>query len=117
MSDLTDKFVFQIKKMEILNSNKFKIQSGFIKSLFIVDDENKADAKLKINEKLFFEKLHSFLPDFDWELDATHFKKLESLSLYHKSHRSPSEPDILIELSLFEEAMNDGKKYVIKIQS
>lgn len=103
--------------MEILNRNKFKIQSAFIKSLFIVDGENKADAKLKINEKLFFEKLYSFLPYFDWVLDASNFKKLESLSLYHKSHRSPSEPDILIELSLFEETMNDGKKYVIKIQS
>lgn len=68
---------------------------------------------MKINEKLFFEKLRSFLPYFDCDLDATNFKKLENISLYHKSHRSPSEPDILIELSLFEKTMNDGEKYVI----
>lgn len=72
---------------------------------------------MKINEKLFFEKFHSFLPYFDCDLDATNLKKLENISLYHKSDRNPSEPDILIELSLFEEPMNDGEKYVIKIQS
>lgn len=99
-----------------LSSNKFKIQSAFVKSLFI-DDENKSSSRLKINKKLFFEKLNSFLPCFDWEQDISNIKKSESLSLYHKSHQSLAEPDILIEISLYEETMNDDRKYFLKIKS
>lgn len=102
--------------MNVLSSNKFKIQAAFVKSLFIVEDEIKLSSELKINEKLFFEKLSSFLPYFDWKQDVTNLKKLESLSLYHQSHQCPSEPDISIELLWFEAEEYGVKKCFIKIQ-
>lgn len=55
--------------MNVLNLNKFKIRSAFIKSLFVVDAEDPAATTLKINEELFFQKLGAFLPFFEWEKD------------------------------------------------
>lgn len=102
--------------MNVLSSNKFKIQSAFVRSLFIVDTENKAISKLEISEKLFFEKLHGFLPSFDWLKVPTHLEKSDSLILYHKSHKDPSCPDILIKLFWIEKVKNGETKYFIKLQ-
>lgn len=102
--------------MNVLHLNKFKIRSAFIKSLFVVDAEDHAATTLKINEKLFFEKLGGFLPFFESEKEVSNLKQSESLSLYHKSHQYPSEPDILIELLWFEKVENDEIQYFIKIQ-
>ncbi|SUX46060.1 hypothetical protein [Chryseobacterium indoltheticum] len=102
--------------MNVLSLNKFKIQSAFIKSLFVVDLEDNGATTLKINEKLFFEKLRAFLPFFDSEKDVSNLKQSESLSIYHKSNQCPSEPEILIKLLWFEAEENGRIKYFIKLQ-
>jgi len=102
--------------MNVLSLNKFKIRSAFIKSLFVVDTENNAATTLKIDEKQFFQKLHTFLPFFEWEKDLNNFKTVHSLILFHKSKQCPSEPEILIKLLWFEGEENGAKKCFIKIQ-
>ncbi|UOE39718.1 hypothetical protein [Chryseobacterium oryzae] len=102
--------------MNVLSSNKFKIQSAFIKSLFVVDTENNAATTLKINERQFFEKLRTFMPFFEWEKSLNNFKIVYSLVLYHKFKQCPSEPEILVKLLWFEGEENGAKKCYIKIQ-
>lgn len=102
--------------MNVLDLNKFKIQSAFVKSLFIVDNEDQAMSELHINEKLFFEKLQGFMPCFN-ELEVpTHLEKSDSLTLYHRSHKDPSCPDISAKLFWFEEVKDGETKYFIKLQ-
>lgn len=102
--------------MGILHNNKSKIQAAFVKSLSIIDDGNKSYSILKLNEKIFFQKLRGFLPHSEWVKDLFIVKKIEDLTLYHKSNQCPSEPNIFVELLLFEKVRNGEKKYFVKIQ-